>query len=352
MNSIDALLATINHSPDAYPQHLDLAGKRMLIVGLSPWIYRSASFLDDRILAPGIARSWVDIKRIEEATRPVAAPRATHLILHTGHVGSTLLSRLLDDLGGTLGLREPLPLRTLAEAADTLKHDDALVSPEEFGSLADLCVRLWSRGYSDTQQCIVKSTSSACRVAPRLLERRAGMRAAYLNVRAERYLATLLAGENSIADLRGHGQERYRRLRAGMVGPLAPLHTLSTGELAALGWMAESLVRHKVAADFPAQILLLDFDALLAELPATLSLVARHFGIECETRQLEATAVSATVHQYSKAPEYNYGPALRRDILADSRQRNAAEIRAGMRWIEALARAHPQLQTAVATSGL
>jgi hypothetical protein len=351
-NAAEALLAAASASPDTWPHKLDLARRCLLLVGLTPAAYRSASFLDDRLLTPGLAGGWLPVARVDEATRTVATPRPLHLILHTGHVGSTLLSRLLDELGGTLGLREPLPLRTLAEAADGLAGRDSLVSVEEFNALVALCLRLWSRGYADTRQCVLKATSSACRVAPQLLERTPGMRAAYLNLRAEAYLATLLAGENSLGDLRGHGQERYRRLLAADARPPAPLHAMSPGELAALGWLAESLTRHEVATRFPGQALLLDFDALLADVPGQLGRVARHFGIRHEPRQLEAAAASDTLRRYSKAPEFEYGPALRSQILAQARAQHASEIRAGLRWIEALAGPRPLLQAAVENSGL
>jgi hypothetical protein len=348
----EALLATTAASPDAWPHKLDLARRAMLLVGLSQASFREASFLDDRVLVPGIPGGWVPLARLDEATRTITAPRTLHLILHTGHVGSTLLSRLLDDLGGTLGLREPLTLRTLADAADGLDAGDSLVSGAEFQVLVDLCLRLWSRGYADTRQCVLKATSSACRAAPLLLARQPAMRTVYLNLRAEPYLATLLAGENSASDLRGHGQERYRRLLAAGARPPTPLHAMSPGELAALGWLAESLTRHEVAARFPDRTLLLDFDALLADLPSQLGAVARHLGIEHEPHLLQAAATSDTLRRYSKAPEYDYGPALRGQILAQARMQHAGEIRAGLAWIELLARTQPLLHAAVETSGL
>ncbi len=56
---------------------------------------------------------------------------------------------------------------------------------------------LWSRGYEATRAVVVKATSSAGRLAPRLLGRSPASRAVYLNLAAEPYLATLLGGANS-----------------------------------------------------------------------------------------------------------------------------------------------------------
>jgi hypothetical protein len=228
----------------------------------------------------------------------------------------------------------------------------APLPPAEFDMLVALCMWLWSRGYADTQCCLVKATSSACRVAPLLLARQPALRAVYLNLRAEPYLATLLAGENSLGDLRGHGAERWRRLQVAGARLPVPPEAMSHGELAALGWLAESLTRHRLATAHGARTLLLDFDAMLADVPGTLSAVTGHFGIDCTAGQLESVAASRTLRQYSKAPEYEYGPALRAQVLAQSRQQHAGEIRAGLRWIESVAASQPLLAAAVATSGL
>ena len=104
-----------------------------------------------------------------------------------------------------------------------------------------MTLRLWSRGYAGTRAVVVKATSSAGRLAPEILARSPASRAVYLNLRAEPYLATLLGGANSATDLRGHGPGRMRRLLAGRELPVEPLHALSPGELAALGWLVESL---------------------------------------------------------------------------------------------------------------
>ena len=75
-----------------------------------------------------------------------------NFIFHTGHVGSTLVSRLLDETGPVLSVREPLPLRTLAEAQDTLRAPESLLGEPRFELLLDTLMRLWSRGYPATPQ--------------------------------------------------------------------------------------------------------------------------------------------------------------------------------------------------------
>ena len=130
--SLEAILRELS-SPAMYPQNLDPARGRVLTIHMREADYRAASFLDDRVLTRESEGAWVPYPRLAEAVaRMEGDARPLHFIFHIGHAGSTLLSRLLDELGGVLPLREPLPLRTLAEAPDA----------ERLKTFA----RLWRRG--------------------------------------------------------------------------------------------------------------------------------------------------------------------------------------------------------------
>ena len=137
----DLLAARLPDSPDVYLQKIDLPGQVLLLVQLDPTAYRAASFLDDRILGPDTRGAWIALSRAAHALRTVSSARPLHFIFHTGHVGSTLVSRLLDETGTVLSLREPLPLRTLAEVHDVLGQVDSLVSGEDFDLLLSMFLR-------------------------------------------------------------------------------------------------------------------------------------------------------------------------------------------------------------------
>jgi hypothetical protein len=311
-----------------------------LLVQLSEGAYRAASFLDDRILTPGLKGAWVSLESVLGAVG--AAPgKPLHFIFHTGHVGSTLLSRLLDESGSVLSLREPLPLRTLADAREALGLSESLLSPDDYEGLELALLRLWSRGYRDTHSVVLKATSSASRIGTSLLDRLSGARAVYLNLGAEPYLATLLAGKNSGVDLRGHGPVRIRKLQTCTQAPLAPLYALSPGELAAMSWLAETWNQHDIVDRFGSRILALDFDELLADVAGSVRRVAEHFQLPVESGWLADIARSRVLTRYSKSPNYEYSPQLRGELLRESRQSNAAQIAAGLRWLENLAKLDP-----------
>lgn len=331
------LLARLPSSPDAYPQKIDLVGLTVLVIRWNRTAYRASSFLDDRILGPDVEGAWFPLDRVAEAARSAAESCPLHFIFHTGHVGSTLLSRLLDETGHVLSLREPLPLRTLAEAHDVLRRPDSLLSEAQYGEISTMLARLWSRGYPGTRAVVVKATSSAGRVAGPVLAGCHRSRAVYMNLRSEPYLATLLAGQNSPLDLRGHGPERIRRLQS-FVAAAPALSELSMGELAAASWLVESWTQRDAVRRSAGRVLPLDFETLLASIEDTVRKVLRHFELPEDERYLGAIARSAVLTRYSKAPEHAYTPALRAEVLRDSRLRNRDEIHKGLKWLERMAR--------------
>lgn len=332
-------LSRLAGSPDIYCQGLDLVHQSLLLVQFDAAAYRSASFLDDRILTQGVRGVWVRADRVAAAARALRNTRPLHFIFHTGHVGSTLVSRLLEEAGSVLALREPLPLRVMANAHDALGGADSLLSEAQFDALLRLLVSLWSRGYDTTRAVVLKATSSAGRLAEPLLTRRGDARAICLNLRPEPFLATLLAGQNSPSDLRGHGAERMRRLmRTLAIERPTPLYALSLGELAAMSWLTETATQHEVAQRFAGRVMRVDFDALLADIAGGMTGIAAHFGLPADPGFASAVARSPALTRYAKAPEHAYTPELRVQILNEARRAQGAEIRKGLAWLEGVAR--------------
>ena len=348
----DDLLTRLPGSPDAYPQKIDLVREMVLLVLFDASAYRAASFLDDRVLGPATKAAWVPVAAVAEAARSVRNARPVHFIFHTGHVGSTLVSRLLDEAGDVLSLREPLPLRTLADAHDDLSHPGSLLGEAQFNLALAMFMRLWGRGYDATRSVVVKATSSAGRLAAPILSGNRGSRAIYMNLRAEPYLATLLAGQNSPVDLRGHGPERMRRLQSGITAALPQLHTLSIGELAAMSWLAESWTQRDAVKRFPDRVIAVDFEEFLAAVAESMGRILGHLALPHDARHLSALGRSPVLTRYSKAPEYAYTPDVRAEVLRDSRRYNREEIRKGMNWLERRAESDSALAEIVNGAGV
>jgi hypothetical protein len=329
----------LSSSPTLYPQKYDSVRDAVFFVRLTPADYRAASFLDDRILGSGMLGAWAPYAQVEAAIATAAA-RPLGFIFHTGHVGSTLLSRLIDETGTVLGLREPLPLRTLADLADTARG--AETGEARLAARLATFLRLWRRGYPETRNVVVKATSSSGRLAQHLLAVDAKVRAVYLNLQAEPYLATLLAGANAMTDLRGFETERSARLRA-LLGD-SSWRTASVGELAAMSWLTESLTRQAVLDNLGNRVLALDFDQVLGDLAPSIQRVVDHLGIVAPPAFSATIAQSPSLTRYSKAPkEYAYSPAMRAELLAQARREHATEIRKGLQFLERLGARHPRV---------
>ncbi len=320
--------------PLLYPQKFDAAGDAIFFIRMDETGYRAASFLDDRMLAPGQGGEWPPFAGVAEAMRDAQGLKPLNFIFHTGHVGSTLLSRLIDETGEVLGLREPLPLRTLAEMADS--------GAPGFGERVGTFLALWRRGFARTRQVLLKATSTGGRIAPALLAASPDAKAVYLNLRLEPYLATILAGANAMVDLKGFEAERNARLRRLLDG--TDVRAASPGELAAKTWLVESLTRARAVAAGGGRVMPLDFDAMLADLPKAMTDVLMHLGIVGPASFAQRIAHSPVLTRYSKAPQqFEYSPGFRAQLLAQARREHAAEIRKGLVLIDTLAKADPRV---------
>jgi len=89
------------------------------------------------------------------------------------------------------------------------------------------------------------------------------------------------------------------------------------------------------------RVLALDFDALLADVAGSVRRVADHFQLPVDSGWLTDIARSPVLMRYSKSPDFEYSAQLRGQLLRESRQSNAAQIAAGLRWLENLAGSQP-----------
>ncbi|HLO21554.1 MAG TPA: hypothetical protein VK192_13795, partial [Sphingomicrobium sp.] len=94
-------------------QALDPAEGLVRLVAMNGESYRLESFLDDRLLQTPVDAQIVSWTLVEDAMNDDLRSDA-RWIFHIGHVGSTLVSRLLGEIDGVLAIREPRLLRDLA----------------------------------------------------------------------------------------------------------------------------------------------------------------------------------------------------------------------------------------------
>lgn len=329
-----------------FPHLADLQKEQVLLSTMSETAFRQASFLDQRIFTPDLARqvmSWSDV-----ASVPLPPLSKPHYIFHVGHVGSTLISRLLGELDGILALREPAILRQLA--------DVHVNNPAEIGwTDDDLARRIaqvehWlSRVFHANQRVMIKASSFVSPLARHLLADSGT--ALFLFASRERYLQTILAGDASKQEATALADLRLNRLEQHCGQPVGTKETLTLAQTAALGWLCEMVTLCDAEAHCPdAKIAWMDFDDFLSQPSQYLQVAAEHFGTSLPLDQARSLVSGSIMSSYSKAPEYDYSASLREELLAEAGKIHADDIRQTLLWIDQLARQHPKVAAAIATA--
>jgi hypothetical protein len=336
MNTADSFAAwteRLAERPEIYPHQLNLVNDSLLLVNLTADEIKAAPFLDQRVLGQQTKGQWVAWQAVAEIFDGQANRDFPGFIFHVGHCGSTLLSRLMEFAGGTRCLREPLPLRTLAQEAADHGEGRSFLTGQERHRRLQWFARMWARGANHT---VVKATSICTGLLAEIQALEPAARAVFLYNRPETHIATLLAGQNALVDLKGFAQLRMQRLRRAS-GLDLRLNRLATGQLAALGWLSETVSVTRALADHPERTVLLEFESLLQDPAGQLSQTLGHLGIPISQQSVEAAVSGSVLRTYSKAPEHEYNAQTRLAILNDSRARFRQEISAGLAWLEQLA---------------
>ena len=316
----------IRHSPGWLPLE-PAADRTMRLVRLDEAAYRAASFLDQRLLGAGYEQSVCGVAVLDAAAAALA-PRP-HYVFHTGHVGSTLISRLIGAQPGFFALREPALLRGLAQSA-----------AGGTGLSLDTALALLARTWRPDERAVVKVTSFVSELAEPMLARHGGSAAIFMFVGPLSFLRGILAGPNSRAETRQLAAPRLQRLtrRLGETEWRAELH--SEGETIAMSWLCEMTALYQAAARYRQQVFWVNFDAFLREPRAGLEAIFRFLGVAAPANDIQALAAGPLMHQYSKAPEHAYDAELRRSVLLSADAEHGAEIRRGIDWLRKVAMRH------------
>ena len=315
-------------TPALFPIETSQDGGRVRLVGLDEAAYAAASFLDARLIAPGMESVWTDWPTLERAAHGL--PLRAHFIFHAGHVGSTLLSRLLGEHPGLFSLREPALLR------------EVVAGP--LGARRDPLLALFSRTWRAGQTALIKATSFVSEIAPALLAGTVGSRAILLTTTPPVYLRSILGGEASRQEAQVLGPVRLQRLELRL---RSRLRVETAGEQIAMNWLCEAATLSALADGFPGRCLWLDFDRLLAEPVALLAAALRHVRADPGALDLAALAGGPLMRRYAKGPEHAYDAALRRRVQDAAAQTFGEEIRRGMAWLQRVAQAHPPARGAL-----
>lgn len=313
-------------------QAIDPSAGVIRFVEMDRAAYRDSSFLDDRMFQ---APAKAVICPLDEAVRAITAELRSDArwIFHIGHVGSTLVARLLGEIAGVLSVREPRLLRDLTS-----------LNASALSDVAPTVQRLMSRSFAADELALVKATSFVSEIAPTLVP--PGERALFLFDEPRTYIETILAGENSRKELRMLAKVRAERMKQRVSGLTGA--GLSDAHLAAAAWACEMTSLEVAAEAMPdRQVRWARFDPMLDRMPQALESLASFFGFATDSARLREIASGPLMRRYSKALEFDYSPGLRRELLAEARQEHRVEIDQAIDMLEQAAGNFPFLARAL-----
>ena len=339
---MDALAASLARSPDLFPHAWDVQSDAATLVRLTKADYEAASFLDQRVVGPRMLSRTLPYSQLAEAVAAAGLPERCHYIFHIGHVGSTLLSRLLGTEGRLFGLREPAILRSFARDMGGRVWSEA-----EREERLSVFLKLWSRTFEPGQTSLIKATSFVSDIAAQLLARASAPKALLLFVSPESYMATILAGAAAREEAKTLVVERLNRLHRRVGREIWQASSLSEGEALAAAWATEMTALVEAQRVAGARALPLDFNRFLEQPHEQLTRAFHHFDCDVAPDKIGEILSGPHMQRYAKAPEHAYSPELRRELLDEARKANASEIAKGLAWLERAAKEAPEIGEAI-----
>lgn len=315
-------------------QALDPSAGVARLIAMDRASYRAASFLDDRLLQAPVDAQIVSWALIEQAITADLRSDA-RWIFHIGHVGSTLMSRLLGEIDGVLAVREPRLLRDVALIPTEIR--ERYIAP---------VARLMSRTFDENEFACVKATSFVSEITAELVP--AQQRVLLMYAGPRNYVAGILAGENSLRELHALAPSRTARLRQRGIDLGAPSGDAALAaaawacEMSSLESASERLSEHRVGW--------MDFDRALGDLPHALAEAVEIFGFDAGPDRIREIAEGPLAGRYSKAVEYEYGAGLRRELIGDAIAAHGAAIDDALAMLARAAEKSPLLARALARS--
>ncbi len=196
----------LSASPEFYPLRVDEAFANIHLLRLSEACYAGASFLDERLLTLPDQGRWAPWREAEATAATIGGQ--SDFIFHIGHVGSTLLARILEADPRIFVLREPAILRRLAQGP----------ADPAFAARLEVMLKLYARVWRGDQRSLVKATSFVSEIATAMMHCSASARAILMFVGPQTILAGILAGEATRAELPMVTPDRLSRLARRLPG--------------------------------------------------------------------------------------------------------------------------------------
>jgi hypothetical protein len=341
--------AELLRSPRLLLGDLDLPRGQARLVPMDEGGYRASAFLDARARRADPLDLLVPLSGlVRQVLAGAPAPRPVHYLFHSGHCGSTLVSRMLGELPGLFALREPPPLLLLAQIRRHLGRPGMGVTAEQWELLFRLVTALLARTWRAGERALVKPTSHANNLIPRLLGAHPDNRAVLLHLDFEAHLAVMTRPRNQPESEQALRDARWLDWCVLTGQPPSPPPPLDAGERAALVWLLQMTEMGEALQD-PAlapRLLPLHFAQWRADPAAQLARCAEWFGAAPTPAQVEAVVQGPIPRTDAKDPAQAHDEAQHARELAATAAANAAAIERGRVFARQAVAQHPRLRAA------
>lgn len=321
-------LTTLFHSPEYYPQWVDFENNALHFLHMSRESYRNSVFLDVRTQHLGDPIQKVNLDDVLRASVSNGAKsRRVHYVLNTAFCCSTLLARYFELFPDCFVLKEPSMLTQLAtvEPGSVSRWED----------LFDVCVKLLSRTYLESERPVIK-VHEACNVLGNRLLQDPEITITFLSTPVRRFVLSVLKEEFRREWVRRRVNQMSQRHEFAELFQDLDVAGLSDAQAACCMWLANHLQSQSLcSSDGCERVLVLNGDDVADRPLQTLTRIAKAGGFDVSEQQLDAIMRHPTVSRYSKNSSIPFNAASRKQEMEQLDQQWGEEAQVAIHWMEA-----------------
>lgn len=314
------------------PHRLDVSRGQIQFARLSRDDHHRLTFLTDEYIGSEAPKVTVPIQEVAAASSSLP-PSRCHFLFHSAFCCSTLIARALDLKGVCMGLKEPLVLQDLSDAAL------ALGDPRRLLPHLRLITALLARPFGAGEAVVVKPTNIVNPIAEHILATVPDAKALLLYSPLPKFLRSVAAkglfgriwARKSLAF---HG--RQAAFDPGYSETERWIHT--DLQVAALGWLQQQAQFAQMLAKAPfGRVMTLDSETLLNDPAAALAAMDKLFGLGVGPRGMASVATGSVFAYDSKDHTKLFDRAERGARMIEEIDFHASEIEMVVNWARRVA---------------
>lgn len=322
----DAILGDGTWLPHRYDESAD----KFRFLNLPRTVQRDATFLTDEYLAGSGETVAAPVTAIDRSALPTGP---LHFVFHSAYCCSTLLARMFDAPGHSMGLKEPTVLN------DIVGWRRRGAQPQKVAAVLDAALALLGRPLAGDRAVVVKPSNIVNSLAPAMMGLRSDANAILLYAPIDDFLSSIAV--KGLWGRRWVRQALLGQIHDGVVAEqfsAEEMFELTDLQVAGLGWLSHHGIYAKLIERFGAQrIKVCDSRTLLADSERTVARSFAHFGFALDDGEVGKIASGPAFTRNSK-DDSAYSREDREKQIAATREANSDEIAKVSEWVRVVAR--------------